>query len=142
MMGNSMDMAIIDWCKLFGSDDEDHQPVHWKNQVSDAEHDKFRAGLLDAVGLSKDEWRDYWEKTKAYRDQHAAHFDATYLEDDPKYPDLTVALESAYFYYAWIKRNPDDPAKMRTHFQKFGERAEAIAAAAYAATAGMSETVD
>jgi hypothetical protein len=33
--GNLTDMAVLEWCKLFGSDDEHNQPVHWKNIASD-----------------------------------------------------------------------------------------------------------
>ena len=33
--GNSTDMAVLEWCKLFASDDEQNQPVHWKNVAPD-----------------------------------------------------------------------------------------------------------
>ena len=33
--GNCTDMAVLEWCKLFGSDDEQNQPVHWKNVAPD-----------------------------------------------------------------------------------------------------------
>lgn len=29
------DQAVISWAKLFGSDDEERQPTHWKNVFSD-----------------------------------------------------------------------------------------------------------
>lgn len=97
--GNCLDMAVVDWCKLFGSDNEDHQPAHWKNVVPVADHEKFRAGLLAATGLSADEWHKEWEGVKTYRDKHAAHFDEEFIrpKNNPHYPDLTVALEAAYF---------------------------------------------
>jgi hypothetical protein len=50
--GNCLDVVVIDWCKLFGSDNETKQQMHWKNIVPEAEHDGFRAGLLAATGLS------------------------------------------------------------------------------------------
>jgi hypothetical protein len=25
-----IDLVVLDWCKLFGSDDASHQPTHWK----------------------------------------------------------------------------------------------------------------
>ena len=28
--GNLTDMAVLEWCKLFGSDDDQNQPIHWK----------------------------------------------------------------------------------------------------------------
>jgi hypothetical protein len=39
--GNLMDMAVIEWCKLFGSDSEEHQPAHWKNIIPEAEHQEL-----------------------------------------------------------------------------------------------------
>ena len=47
-----LDTAVIDWCKLFGSDDEEHQPTHRKNVVTDEA--TFRDGLLTAVGVGGD----------------------------------------------------------------------------------------
>jgi hypothetical protein len=31
MYGNLTDTAALEWCKLFGSDDSETQPVHWKS---------------------------------------------------------------------------------------------------------------
>ena len=45
--GNLLDTAVLDWCKLFGSDDEEHQKTHWKNVVAD--RDAFRAELLGTL---------------------------------------------------------------------------------------------
>jgi len=65
------DTAVIDWCKLFGSDDEKNQPTHWKNVVPN--EDAFRQQLLAAVGVSWPEWLKYWAELKHYRDNAAAH---------------------------------------------------------------------
>jgi hypothetical protein len=108
--GNCLDMAVIEWCKLFGSDHEAHQAAHWKNVIPANGHDEFRRELYAAVGMSADEWQGYWDQMKGYRDNHAAHFSEEYLrpENDPRYPKLGPGLEAAYFYYDRLLAIMDD----------------------------------
>ncbi|MFZ0589341.1 MAG: hypothetical protein WAM39_02545 [Bryobacteraceae bacterium] len=73
LYGQLLDIAVLDWCKLFGSDDEEHQPVHWKNVFED--HDGFRSDMLKAVNATKSDWDAYWKEMKTYRDTHVAHLD-------------------------------------------------------------------
>lgn len=150
MYGNCLDMAVMEWCKLFGSDNEEQQPVHWKNVVPAAGHDAFRAGLLTATGLSADRWMNERERVKAYRDKHAAHFDEEFIrtENDPRYPDLGVALEAAYFYYEHLLAMLDDrgigrryPEDIREYCRRFAEQAAQAAKAALASTADMKDRV-
>ena len=47
--GNLTDMAVLEWCKLFGSDDEQNQPVHWKNVAPDSE--QFRKDLFSRLRI-------------------------------------------------------------------------------------------
>ena len=47
--GNLTDMAVLEWCKLFGSDDEHNQPIHWKNIASDPE--QFRKDLFSKLRI-------------------------------------------------------------------------------------------
>jgi hypothetical protein len=148
MYANCLDMAVIEWCKLFGSDSETKQQMHWKNIVPKAEHDKFRDGLLAATGLSTQKWYGYREWVKTYRDQQAAHFDPEFLERDPRYPDLGTALEAAYFYYDQLlaimntdgiaHRYPDD---IRDYGRQFAEQAGQAAKVALGSTAAMRERV-
>src|SRR5260370_32399600 len=83
MYGNLTDTAVLDWCKLFGSDDSETQPVHWKSIVQD--HDLFRDAMLKALSISRTEWNDYWLEMKTYRDQAVAHFDPRQVSI-PRYP--------------------------------------------------------
>src|SRR5215471_11762480 len=52
--GNLMDLAVIDWCKLFGSDDAERQLIHWKN-IADDQH-IFRSALLRALAMTREDW--------------------------------------------------------------------------------------
>jgi hypothetical protein len=71
--GNITDMAVLEWCKLFGSDDEENQPIHWKNIAPDP--DSFRTALFSRLGIYESKWRSYWHEMKSYRDQSVAHHD-------------------------------------------------------------------
>jgi hypothetical protein len=53
--GNLTDMAVLKWCKLFGSDDDEKQPIHWKNTASDPE--AFRKAMLASLGIYESKWR-------------------------------------------------------------------------------------
>ena len=138
--GNLLDVAVLEWCKVFGSDAE---PTHWKRVVSD--HERFRTGLLSALGIDQGRWVEYWNHMKTYRDtQVAHHWNAPPLTH---YPDLTLALESSYFYYDYLicelrrlgdRRFPDD---VRDYCTRFAAQATEIARQALSATAGFSEQV-
>ncbi|ODR95203.1 hypothetical protein AUC70_05755 [Methyloceanibacter stevinii] len=148
LYGDCLDMAVIEWSKLFGSDSR--QPVHWKTIIHKDEHDKFRKGLLEAIGIPESAWQDYWNRMKGYRDNHAAHFNEEYLRprNKPRYPDLSVALEAAYFYYDRLLPLMSDrgiahsyPKDIREYSQRFGAQARQVATKALAATADMEERV-
>ena len=57
--------------------------------------EEFRRGLLEAVGMTPEKWREYWQHIKTYRDENAAHGAL-----DPRsetYPNLDPALEATFF---------------------------------------------
>jgi len=141
--GNLLDMAVIDWCKLFGSDDEQHQQVHWKNVFDD--HDRFRSGLFQYLGITETKWRDYWTQMKTYRDQQAAHLDFS-NRDVTHYPVLDLAIASSCYYYARGVAEfahlgiIQHPADLRGYGTDFLAQAVKIAAEAVAATRAMQES--
>jgi hypothetical protein len=98
--GNLLDTTVMEWCKLFGSDDEGRQHVHWKNLFKD-QKDDFRAGLLRHVRASRRQWDDYWKQMKTYRDKFAAHLDPDRREVT-HYPELELAIASSGYYYSKI----------------------------------------
>ena len=146
MHANLLDMAVIDWCKLFGSDDEEHQKTHWKNVIAEGEYDAFRQELYRALGSDESGYRAFWNEMKAYRDQHAAHrdFEKTDVTD---YPRLDGALESCGVYYRHViaklrergvSRYPDD---LGEYGKAFADQARQIAQSALAATKEIEERV-
>src|SRR5262245_44399335 len=97
--GNLMDLAVIDWCKLFGSDDAKRQPIHWKN-IADDQH-SFRSALLKELAMTPEAWESYWQEMKRYRDFNAAHHDPRRAEI-ANFPVLETALLSAFFYFEYV----------------------------------------
>ena len=140
--GNQLDIAVLEWCKVFGSDGE---ATHWKKIVPPAKHDEFRNGLLGVVGGTAEEWATYWNEMKAYRDNLVAHH--IELKRVANYPVLDLTLKSSCFYYSYLikelrslgeTRYPDD---LQTYCEAFESQARAIAAAAVESTASIKERV-
>jgi hypothetical protein len=151
-----MDMAVIEWCKLFGSDHGDRQPVHWKNIVPEDGHEAFRVGLLAHLKVTKEDWLKYREGVKHYRDNHAAHMSAPWLSSDrkgkpqpaDKYPELGMALEAAFFYYGVLLARLADvgfehryPTDIKEYCKRYVAQATEVAQTATVATADIIEKV-
>ena len=142
--GDLSDIVVLEWCKLFGSDDDEHQPLHWRNVVSD--QIQFREALFSRLQIYESKWRSYWGEMKRYRDQSVAHHDIRRSEIK-NYPKFDLALESAYFYYEFIVdqlRNMGTdlkPSDLREYSKSFAAQCREIAQAAMNATEQFKETV-
>ena len=138
--GNLLDVAVLEWCKVFGSDAEG---THWKSIVDD--HDAFRSSLLAKLKIDDAGWRVYRDSMKDYRDTLIAHHNEDQAPDI--YPTLDLALEASYFYYEYLlqelrelgeTRFPDD---LREYSEEFALQATDIAKEALGATAGFTEEI-
>jgi hypothetical protein len=142
--GNLMDLAVIDWCKLFGSDDAERQPIHWKNIADD--QSSFRDALLKALAMTYEEWQSYWRDMKKYRDFNAAHHDPRRAEI-ATYPVLDKALDSAFFYFEYVQQEMQKqgtslpPANIRTYATDFEAECLKVARIALDSTKDIPETV-
>ena len=146
MYGNLLDVAVVEWCKLFGSDNEHHQHVHWKNVFRDQEG--FRAGLLRHVGVTRKAWHAYWNEMKTYRDMSAAHLDSNRRTKVRRFTELGQALTSSAYYYGKaveeLRRRgaglhyPDD---LKAYGEQFFAQAIEIAEKALAATRNIRDRV-
>ena len=92
ILGNQLDVAVLEWCKVFGSDGE---ATHWKKIVPPTKHEQFRNDLLTAVSVKPAAWAAYWKEMKAYRDNQVAHH--IEMDKDAKFPELDLALSSSFF---------------------------------------------
>ena len=143
---STFDMAVINWCKLFGSDDQAHQPTHWKNIAPDEQ--KFRNELLAAIGVSWSEWVSYRYEVKHYRDNSAAHHsvERKHIKTFPRYD---LALKAALHYYAAAVHQirvecgvPYEHPTLDQYMADFYEQALRSAQLATNATRSWAETVD
>ena len=99
------------------------------------------------LGLDEAAWKEFRTETKRYRDQQVAHHDFR-NQDIKNYPVLEPALQSAYFYYAYVLRvlrqqgvthYPDDIADYCARFEK---QSGAIPATAMETTKDIKEVVN
>ncbi len=144
LQGNLLDIAVLDWCKLFGSDNEEHRLIHWKRVFAD--QDTFLEDLLAHTAISRDDWLDYWQQMKSCRDQYVAHLDFD-NRNLLSYPDLNKELSSAIFYYSRLitelrllgdMRFPND---LRVYYEQYHNQASEIARTATDSTKVFAERV-
>ena len=69
--GNFLDIAVLEWCKLFADTSGKH---FWRKIISDS--DGFWEGLLRELGLSEAQFDDYVTQMRTYRDKFVAHLDS------------------------------------------------------------------
>jgi hypothetical protein len=92
--GNMVDIAVLEWCKLF-ADRKGHQ--HWTRLArTDVERRQFFADLLHVLGVNEAFWRRYLDEFRVYRDKFVAHLDT---EETARIPQLDMALQSTFFLY-------------------------------------------
>jgi hypothetical protein len=144
MYGNLTDTAALEWCKLFGSDDSEKQPVHWKSIAQD--QDRFREGMLRSIGISRKSWNEYWVEMKTYRDHAVAHFDPRQSVTIARYPPFDLALKSSYFYYTYLRAELAKlgegllPEDLEQYSLQFAKKCGEVASAALNATKDINET--
>ncbi len=103
-LNSHLRMSVIDWCKIFGTDDNE---IHWKKAVitnSKKFQNEFRQKIYKATGLNSKEWGDYHREMIGFRNKYVAHYVKDYDEPVPKMDNaLTVAF--AYDEWLWKEKN-------------------------------------
>jgi len=91
--GNCLDIAVVEWCKLFGERRGKHC---WRNIITD--QDAFKADLFGLV--SNEGYYDaYVDQVKRYRDKFIAHLDD---ELTAHIPNMDDALSLSRLYYGYV----------------------------------------
>jgi hypothetical protein len=100
---NFIDIAVVEWCKLFGETKEQH---HWSQVIIDRDNRRgFKRGLLDELGCTAGEWNTYREALLRYRHTFIAHLDShRYMH----IPSLDKALASVTYYHSFLFRQEND----------------------------------
>jgi hypothetical protein len=140
--GGLSNLAVIEWCKLFGSDTTN--ALHWKRVFPDRQ-EEFRAGLLDALGIGSEAFTRYWADMKQWRDKDFAHHDPHQPRPE-KWPHFGIAAEAADYYYDWVVAELNEvdhnmfPASLRDFRQTVRLQFETAAVLALASTKDLPPT--
>ena len=129
---NFLDVAVLEWCKLFGEPKGEHG---WRSIIADPV--AFEASLLGRLGLTVDAFEEHVKTMRHYRDKFIAHLNSN---SEMHIPMLTASHTAIRFYHEQIalrEAGPGDLAGLpqtaddlaRGYAQCFGE-AEAIFSAA------------
>jgi hypothetical protein len=121
-LGNFIDIAILDWCILFGSDHKDHQKHHWKRILPLADHENFKNEIDYILEQNNKKWDDHWKEITNYRNRFVAHLDDN--DDTPfPVPDMGVPHVILLSYYFRLQRlapqvfeNPNIPCDLGNYF--------------------------
>lgn len=115
--GNFIDMAFLEWCKLFGDSTAKH---HWSKCITDQK--SFKQGLLASTNLTAKEFDVYRIEVRKYRDKFVAHLDEL---NDMQIPSLQPALDSVRYLYQYlvdvendVDAYPDAPQDANNYYQE------------------------
>ncbi len=94
--GNCIDIAVLEWCKLFGDRKDPHC---WRKIASDPTG--FEVGLYKALPTpsSAESHQHYIDTMREYRDKFVAHLDDELIAN---IPGLDDAITSTRYYYNYI----------------------------------------
>ena len=89
-----LDLAILDWCKLFTETSGVH---HWRASVID--YAGFERSFFASSGLSDEQFAHYCDNLRTYRNRFLAHLDK---HNAHRLPTLTVARVSTKALLHWL----------------------------------------
>jgi hypothetical protein len=122
---NFLDIAVLDWCKLFADRNAKH---HWRKLVE--EHATFQNGMMVKLQLTEEKFEQYIKEMRTYRDKFIAHLDD---ENTMNIPNLLPAHRSAVYLYHWLLKNENDcdaffdaPSNATTFFKTLLTQGKAI----------------
>jgi hypothetical protein len=96
VQGNFIDIAVLEWLKLFGDHNDKH---HWKKVVGNK--DSFKRDMLEYCEITENELKSCRESFKEYRDKFIAHLDS---EETMHIPKLDIPIALATYYYAYVSK--------------------------------------
>ena len=91
-----LEMAIIIWCMIFGSDSNQ---THWKKL--NLEGSTFRKYFLDELMMSFDTWKKYRDEFVEFRNRYVAHRD---LNNEVPVPILEIAYKMIILLELWVRK--------------------------------------
>lgn len=123
---NFLDIAVLEWCELFGDRNGDH---FWAKIMSDPSY--FEAELLRQLAVSTNKFEDYIKQMRTYRDKFIAHLDGFPIMN---IPFLDQAHGAVNFYRRYIverEADANDLAGLPTNLDGYFKHCFAEARAIY-----------
>ena len=136
------DAAAMEWCKVFGSWDDD---THWTRVIPKERHDEVRAALLNELGFSQSEWEACHDGILRYRNELVAHHDLA--ASVAKYPHYDKAIVAANFMFNQLRdaADPDElggiPTSLDRRSSGVAENMSVIVRMAFQASASLGSNV-
>ncbi len=96
-VNNSLDICVLEWCKLFGSKKDKH---NWSKVVRD--RDQFESDMLLSLNISAAKMSDNTQKVLTYRDKFVAHLD---FENIMYPPELDFCLDTVSYLFNHLINN-------------------------------------
>jgi hypothetical protein len=113
---NALDVAVLDWCKLFADRKSNH---HWKRVVAD--HGAFLKDLYAALQVTDKEYRAVVKSVLRYRNKFVAHLDEERVMNIPR---MRLLRKSSAFLYNRLRSDAvqqlplgDAPANAAHHYE-------------------------
>lgn len=122
--GNFLDMAVLEWCKLFFPNE-----IHaWRKIVSDK--DRFQSDLLKHLGIEQSEFDSLLAELRTYRNKFVAHLDS---DETMRIPLMDVVKNSVIYYYGYLLQVENDgttfddgPSNLEAYYQQCNEEGRAF----------------
>ena len=123
--GNFLDIAVLEWCKLFADSRGKH---YWRKSISDP--DAFWCGLMNQLTITDDQFDDCVNQMRTYRDKFVAHLDS---EAVMQIPQLDIVVDSTSYLYDYLLANEEEdrcfsdaPSSAADFFSRFLREGEAV----------------
>ena len=112
VIGNFVDIAVLEWCKLFGNRNGKY---HWSKVLLSPE--TFRSDMLNQLGLEQERFDSMYLTVKRYRDEFVAH-----LEDveTTTVPNMNVPYVLAWSYYRQLRTDYPSLASIKELPKDYG----------------------
>jgi len=105
---NFFDIAVIEWCKLFGNKKDTPasrlEKHHWRRIVED--ESPFRQSLFTELAIDENDFEDIVDQMRTHRDKFAAHLDNDKTIYPPNFDIPSKAVKALCKYvYAEVSRD-------------------------------------
>lgn len=119
-LNSFLNNAIIQWCKVFGTDSNES---HWKKAINEYDinfQEAIKDEILKSTNFSFDEWKNYHKEMRNFRNVYSAHRHTSNL---PLVPFLDKAFKVTTTYFDFMHRElpllwSQDSKEIKMEFEK------------------------